>query len=185
MFLYEGRFSDQCQFSEIFNFSFVAKIVDQLISYIYLVDETDVSTCTGSESFRDMHIDCSPGGISVAICESAFTNAGMSVSEIGLQDSSNSSCHPMIGNSTVEFLIPASGDCGTAVENNGTHMVYSNTISGATGDVIGTISRKRTMDITFSCALQLGQRLRSEKFTLLVRCIVKGRLFCSRRLFLF
>ena len=116
------------------------------------------STCTGSESFSDMHIECSPGGISVAICESAFTNAGMSVSEIGLQDSSDSSCDPMVVNSMVEFNIPASVECGTNVENNSTHMVYSNTISGATGDVIGTISRRRTMEISFSCALQLGQR---------------------------
>ena len=127
--------------------------------------------CTGSETFREMDIDCSPGGISVAFRICAFTNAGMSVSEIGLHDSSNSSCHPMVGNSTVEFHIPASAGCGTTVENNGTHMVYSNTISGATGDGIGIISRRRTMEINFSCALQLGHRLRSEYLNLSLKVV--------------
>jgi len=68
---------------------------------------------------------------------------------------------PRLNSFTVYFDIPSSVECGTQVENNGTHMVYSNAIIGSTGDVVGPISRRQTMEINFSCALQLGMFYRS------------------------
>ena len=112
--------------------------------------------CDGTETFTELSVTCSPNGIVVNMPLCAFINVGMSYSESDLADPT-AGCQSVLTGSSVEYNFPASNECGTTVNNNGTHLIYSNVISGTTGDIAGIISRRRSMAINFSCALQLGE----------------------------
>ena len=114
------------------------------------------ANCDGTESFTELGVTCSLNGIIVNVPLCAFVNFKMTYYNSSLADSG---CEATLKGLLVEFNIPTSNACGTIVNNNGTHLIYSNVISGSTGAKHGIISRHRLIDINFSCALQLGTQL--------------------------
>ena len=116
----------------------------------------------------DIHVECF-NGISVEVSHCAFINAGISVDSLELN---GSDVHSMNSSDTaghceahvdelsdlIHFDIPSGSDCGTVSENNGTHLLYSNKITGKMREEHDSlIYRERVTDIHFSCAVQIGQ----------------------------
>ena len=105
-----------------------------------------------------MDVACSLDGIVVSVSLCAFSNLGMNHEDVQLA-SADAGCAPTLNGSTVTFNIPVSNECGNRVENNGTHLIFGNVIYGSTGIADGIITRVKSVEINFSCALQLGQQV--------------------------
>ena len=50
-------------------------------------------------------------------------------------------------------------DCGTEISSNGTHIVFSNSLRGTAGEILGKITRQRVMNVQFECHFEKVQRV--------------------------
>jgi hypothetical protein len=116
----------------------------------------ECSACDDSTDFTDMEISCDTSGIEVTIPYCAFWNV-----EITSQRFKGSGENCTIENTGVnmEMSLPATSECGTEVTNNGTYLVYSNAILGQVRDHNDPITRKKFLELEFSCGFEADQEI--------------------------
>ncbi|KAI5628115.1 hypothetical protein C0J50_8259, partial [Silurus asotus] len=97
-----------------------------------------IETCSGSN-----------GSLSLSRCQ--LFEAGYSVDILHLNDPS---CKGKIENDRLVFYFDSnSGMCGTTLKNNGTYIIFENSVG--TNNGIGVITRAHGLNITFSCSYPL------------------------------
>ena len=93
--------------------------------------------------------DTSVIGIDVPMC--AFYNER--ISDFVFLDAGENCT---IENNGVEYqmAIPTSPECGTRITRNDTYIVFANAIVGSIGGSNGVITRKKTIEVEFSCGYE-------------------------------
>ena len=128
--------------------------------------------CTGDESFDDATPSCSPTEFKLEVNKCAFENARFNNPENAylagpdfvdmpeIDVNATNQCVPVLDGDNYVFTITENiEDCGTSVNNNGTHVTYENAVQSTIGTDNAIISRKRNMKINFSCFFELEMTL--------------------------
>lgn len=128
--------------------------------------------CTGDESFDDAMPSCSPTEFKLSVNKCAFENARFNNPENAylagpdfvdmpeIDANATNQCVPVLDGDNYIFTITDDiEDCGTSVNNNGTHVTYENAVQSTIGTDNDIISRKRNMKINFSCFFELEMTL--------------------------
>ncbi|KAI5614384.1 hypothetical protein C0J50_8971 [Silurus asotus] len=101
--------------------------------------------CTKDEVYPIETCSGSAGSLSLSRCQ--LFEAGYSIDILYLNDPT---CKGTLQNGRLVFDYgSASKTCGTTLQNNGTHIIFKNSVG--TMDGIGVISRANGLNLTFSC----------------------------------
>ena len=76
--------------------------------------------CSGNETFEDMEVECDSEGIQVEVSVCAFLNINMNPRSAVLR---RPGCNQTFEDGMISYLVPPTPECGTEVENNGTHLL--------------------------------------------------------------
>jgi len=120
--------------------------------------KTDAPSCAGTEKFEDMSVDCTPSEISVKVSECAFINQKIDVAHVHIAKPGES-CQRKIDDGFLYFTLPTNTDCGTIIEHKTTEIKYKNRLHAVTGHNNGAISRSRSIEIDFSCSIELDKQV--------------------------
>merc|ERR1712048_498381 len=117
---------------------------------------TDETKYLGTEKLEDMSVDCSPSGISVKINECAFINQKIEISHVQIAKPGEK-CIRKVVEGFLTFSLPTNSNCGTKVDHEETQIKYSNRLHAVTGHTHAPISRSRSIEIDFSCSIELDK----------------------------
>ncbi|KAI4899396.1 hypothetical protein NFI96_017007, partial [Prochilodus magdalenae] len=99
--------------------------------------------------------ESSSGTMSLSRCQ--LFEAGFPTNVLHLSDPS---CHATLQNGRLVFHFDNDEHiCGTNLTANSTHFIYENLIRGGADSTGGPISRKKRLELRFSCVYQLSQKL--------------------------
>ncbi|XP_047233615.1 alpha-tectorin-like isoform X7 [Girardinichthys multiradiatus] len=109
-----------------------------------------------NESY-DSNIICSSSSGTMSVSRCQLFEAGFHSSALHLQDDS---CNGTLQDGRLVFHFDNDNHlCGTALQSNGTHFMYENTIQGNVDPHGGLISRQRNLHLRFCCVYPLAQAL--------------------------
>ena len=115
--------------------------------------------CEPETHLDEMEFECSLDGIRVTVPYCAFYNADITNhSFLGTGEK----CTMENTGINMEMSIPATSECGTTVTNNGTYLLYSNSIIGDVRQDDGVTSRKKVIDLDFQCGFEADVDLSSD-----------------------
>ena len=117
----------------------------------YYGDGEECTYCDPETNFDQMVVECDPDGIDITIPYCAFFNSDITDQSF-LAPGEN--CTVENTGTNIEMSLPATSECGTTVSTNGTYIVYENSIIGEIREHFGAITRKKYLEIDFSCGFQ-------------------------------
>ena len=121
----------------------------------------ECTACDDSTGFDGMVVDCEPDSISVTIPYCAFWNAEItdaSFLELG------ENCTIANTGINMEMSIPANEECGTTRTLNETFIVYQNSIIGEVREDFGEVTRKKYLDLEFSCGFETEEDINLNEY---------------------
>merc|ERR1712003_597232 len=66
-------------------------------------------------------------------------------------------CFSHLEEGNVTFWIPTNQQCGTQIKNENDQLTYSNKIHSFSGKQTGVITRSKSVEVDFSCSLNLDK----------------------------